>query len=186
MGCNQLDLKQRREPPSSSTEVLVWLIGVLAPGLRLSQAKSLAQVGLAAAGVSRVSLAEIGRQLTYTTAKPSIQRVDRFLGNHRGVISDTMGMVLHKLLKRLRRQGLVVALDRTEFRQFHPVSLGLEAEGRSIPLLWASYQEWQLYKSQNNLEEGLLRLFRTLLPEEVFVIVLADPGFARTYQQLGY
>ncbi len=33
-------------------------------------------------------------------------------------------------------------------------------EGRGVPLVWASYPEWELHKSQNNLEEGLLRLFR--------------------------
>lgn len=56
--------------------------------------------------------------------------------------------------------------------------------------MWASYQEWELYKSQNNLEEGMLRPLKSLLPEWIEVIVLADRGFgrtelARTCQQLG-
>jgi hypothetical protein len=46
-------------------------------------------------------------------------------------------------------------------------------------LLWASYPEWQLPKSQNNLEEGLRRLLKSLLPGHVEVIVLADRGFGR-------
>ena len=42
-------------------------------------------------------------------------------------------------------------------------------KGRAVPLLWASYPEWKLL-SQNSLEEGLLRLLRTLIPESVRVL----------------
>ena len=63
--------------------------------------------------------------------------------------------------------------------------------GASVALLWASYPDWELYKSQNNLEEGLLRLFRDMVPPELEVIVLADRGFGRTElarlcQELGF
>ena len=63
--------------------------------------------------------------------------------------------------------------------------------GRAVPLLGATYPEWELYRSQNSWEEGLLRLLKTLLPPELPVILLADRGFgrtelARTCQQLGY
>lgn len=161
-------------------EAFGWLVAMVSVGLRLSQAKTLSQLALAAAQVSRISLAEIGRQLTYTTAKHGIKRVDRFVGNRRVVVSDAMQGVIAKLVGRLGERALVVALDWTEFRQFHTLSLVAVAEGRGVPLLWATYEEWELYKSQNNLEEGLLRLFRTLVPEEVFVILLADRGFGRT------
>lgn len=53
-------------------------------------------------------------------------------------------------------------------------------QGRALPLLWASYLEGQLAKSQNNLEEGLLRLLKEMLPPGTQVIVLADRGFGRT------
>ena len=46
-------------------------------------------------------------------------------------------------------------------------------------MLWASYPEWELYKSQNNLEEGLIGLLRDLVPQEVRIILLADRGFGR-------
>jgi hypothetical protein len=63
--------------------------------------------------------------------------------------------------------------------------------GRALPLVWATYPEWVLHKSQNNLEEGLLRLLRTMLPEYVEIVLLADRGFgrtelARTCQQLEF
>jgi len=80
-------------------------------------------------------------------------------------------------------------LDRSAF-----VSHALAAaviDGRGVPLLWASYEEWVLYKSQNNLEKGLLRLLKSMLPEWITVIVVADRGFgptelARTCQQMGF
>jgi hypothetical protein len=52
--------------------------------------------------------------------------------------------------------------------------------GRALPLLWATYPEWVLHRSQNNLQEGLLRLLRTTIPEHVEVVLLADRGFGRT------
>ncbi len=39
--------------------------------------------------------------------------------------------------------------------------------------------EWELRKSQNNLEEGLIRLLKSLMPDRVRVVVLADRGFGR-------
>src|SRR5262249_21177953 len=51
--------------------------------------------------------------------------------------------------------------------------------GRAVPLIWASYPEWVLAKSQNNLEEGLVRLLRSLVPPGVRIILLADRGFGR-------
>jgi hypothetical protein len=85
----------------------------------------------------------------------------------------------------------VVALDWVEVRQFHTLSAVAVIRGRAVPLLWATYPEWELRHSQNSLEEGLLRLLKTLLPPELTVILLADRGFgrtelARTCQQLGY
>jgi hypothetical protein len=52
--------------------------------------------------------------------------------------------------------------------------------GRAVPLRWATATKWKLAQSQNNREEGLRRRLRTLLPEGVPVILLADRGFGRT------
>jgi len=71
------------------------------------------------------------------------------------------------------KQALVIALDWVQVGQLHTLSAVAVAEERAVPLLWASYMEGELYTSQNNLEEGLLRLLRTM-PEETFVIILAD------------
>jgi hypothetical protein len=74
---------------------------------------------------------------------------------------------------------LAVALDWVEVRNFHTLVAAAVRRGRAGPMLWASYPEWELAKSQNNLAEGLLRLLKTLLPAHVRVVVLADRGFGR-------
>jgi hypothetical protein len=97
-------------------------------------------------------------------------------------VGDAMRGVIAQLLRSRywRRRPLVVALDWVEVRNFHTLVAAAVIKGRAIPLLWASYPEWELHKSQNNLEEGLLRLLKTLLPDRTRVLLLADRGFGRT------
>jgi len=52
-----------------------------------------------------------------------------------------------------------------------------------VPVLFAAYRKWELFRSQNAFEEGFLRLLKALLallPSPCHVVVLADAGFART------
>jgi Transposase DDE domain len=163
----------------SSREAVAWVLRVCT-ALRLSQAKTLADLVAAALHTGRASLAALGRQLTGpTAAKHRIKRAWRFCANQRVVASDAMAGPIRRLCKR-RKKPLLVALDWTEVRNFHTLMAAAVLKGRAVPLLWASYPEWELHKSQNNLEEGLLRLLRTLIPERVPVVLLADRGFGRT------
>src|SRR5262249_31642956 len=73
-----------------------------------------------------------------------------------------------------------IAFDWTDIRNFHTLMAAAVMKGRAVPLLWATYTKWRLARSQNNLEEGLLRLLRTMAPEGVPVILLAGRGFGRT------
>jgi hypothetical protein len=174
----------------SRAAVLAWVISVTAD-LRLSQAKTLAALVASALRVGRVSLAALGRQLAGTAdAKHRIKRAWRFCANDRVTVSDGMAGLIGRALRK-RRKPLVVALDWVEVRAFHTLMAAAVVKGRALPLLWASYPEWELAKSQNNLEEGLLRLLRTLVPADVRVILLADRGFgraelARLCQHLGF
>jgi len=172
-------------------EAITWVLSVCTD-LRLSQSKTLAHLVAASLQVGRMSLSAIGRALVgETTAKSRIQRTWRFTANSRVTVSDGMQGVIRQLVGKKRRKPLLVAFDWTEIRQFHTLMAAAVMKGRAIPLLWASYPEWVLFKSQNNLEEGLLRLLQTVLPDGIRVILLADRGFgrtelARTCQQLGF
>ena len=159
--------------------VAAWVLS-LCTTLRRSQAKTLAELVAAALAVGRVSLAALGRQLRGpATCKHRIKRAWRFCANRRVTVADGMAGLIARLARRHRQAPLVVALDWVEVRNFHTLMAAAVFGGRAVPLLWASYPEWELHKSQNNLEEGLLRLLKSLLPEHVRVIVLADRGFGR-------
>jgi hypothetical protein len=174
------------------TEAIAWVTSV-GNGLRASQTKTLAALVTAALTIGRVSLAEVGRRLGGTSAKHGIKRCWRFTANSRINVTDAMAGVIAYLFsdKHWKRKPVVLALDWVEVRSFHTLVLAAVLDGRAVPLLWASYPEWVLHKSQNNLEEGLLRLLRTLLPPQVRVVLLADRGFGRTEmarlcQELGF
>lgn len=177
-------------------EAVLWITSVCA-GLRKSQTKTLSDLVAVALQVGRVSLSELGRLLAAERdglAKHCIKRVWRFTANDGVSISDAMQGPLAWLVhsrKAWKNHPLLVSFDWTEVRSFHTLMAAAVIRGRGVPLLWASYEEWKFHKSQNNLEEGLLRLLRALLPQWLTVIVIADRGFgrtelARTCQQLGF
>jgi hypothetical protein len=158
--------------------ILAWILSVCT-ALRKSQAKTLAELVTAAVPTERVSLANLGRVMAGPArCKHKIKRAARFIANHRVSFADGMAGVIARLCRR-RDSPLVVALDWVEVRCFHTLVAAAVAGGRSVPLLWASYPEWELHKSQNNLEEGLIRLLRSLVPDPVRLLLLADRGFGR-------
>src|SRR5262245_41145272 len=161
------------------TLVLSWILSACA-ALRKSQAKTLAALVCAALPTPRATLANIGRALVGSArCKHKIKRAGRFIANPRVTVADAMTGVIARLAKR-NGAPLVVALDWVEVRNLHALVAAAVVEGRSVPLLWHSYPEWELAKSQNNLEEGLIRLLRALVPDRVRIILLADRGFGRT------
>jgi len=162
------------------TEAISWTLTVCA-FLRLSQAKTLSELVAGALRCRRISLAEIGRNLLGgTSAKHKIKRTWRFIANPRIEVSDAMRGVVAGLVKRRRRKPLLVAFDWTDIRGYCTLMAAAVIRGRAVPLLWASYPKWELHKSQNSLEEGLLYLLRDMIPESVKVILLADRAFGRT------
>jgi Transposase DDE domain len=177
-------------------EAVLWIASVCV-GMRRSQIKTLGDLVSVGIQIGRVSLAELGRLLAQDregVAKHCIKRAWRFTANGRVHVSDAMQGPLRWLFhsrKHWKKHPLLVTFDWTEVRSFHTLMAAAVIRGRGVPLLWASYEEWVLYKSQNNLEEGLLWLLKSLLPEWITVIVVADRGFgrtelARTCQQMGF
>lgn len=159
--------------------VQAWVLSVCS-ALRRSQAKTLAGRVAAAVPTERVSRANLGRAMAGPArCKHRIKRVARFVANPRVTVADGMAGVIARLTRR-RGEPLVVALDWVEVRSFHTPVAAAVAAGRSIPLLWSSYPEWVLRKSQNNLEEGRVRRLRSLVPDRVRLLLLADRGFGRT------
>ena len=139
------------------TAVVGWILTVT-PALRLSQRKTLADLVEAAARVGRSTLSAIGRGLRGVAAKHAIKRAWRFCDNDGVHPTDATAGVIRRLLRK-RKKVLLVALDWTDVRGFHTLLAGAVLKGRAIPLLWASYTQGQLHRSQNTFEESLLRLY---------------------------
>jgi hypothetical protein len=162
----------------STQSILEW-VACVTSNLLPSQSRTLAVLVAAAIRTERPNLATLGRQLAGpTTAKSAIRRAWRFTDNGRVEVSDAMAGVIARLVRK-RKKRLIVSFDWTEVRDFHCLMAAACIGGRAVPLLWASYPEWRLTRSQNSLEEGLLRLLRSLIPESVEVVILADRGFGR-------
>jgi len=87
-----------------------------------------------------------------------------FLGNERVEVAGGRSFVLVDWVDVTRYKVLVAAV---------PI------RGRSVPVLFAAYRKWQLFKSQNAFEEGFFTLLRALLPKKVDAVVVADRGFHR-------
>jgi hypothetical protein len=149
--------------------------------LRGSQAKTLSVLVPAAMTLARASLAQLGRALagySQGATKHCIKRVDRFVGNGRIEPTEAMRGIVQWLAQ--PRTKLLVSLDWVDIRRFQCLVLAARLRGRALPLLWAVYRYEDVYRSQNNLEYGLLRVFRTMVHSSVEVTVLADRGFGRT------
>ena len=146
----------------SRSLVSAWVLSVCS-ALHKSQSKALAALVCAAVPTQRATRANIGRAVHgKARGKHKIKRAGRFIANHRVTIADAMTGVIVRLARR-KDAPLVVALDWVEVRNLHTLVAAAVVEGRSVPLVWHSYPEWELAKSQNTLEEGLIRLLRSLV-----------------------
>src|SRR5262249_14762572 len=124
-------------------------------------------------------------------AQHRLQRAGRLCANERVGASGARHGIVRRLLQRRQPKPLAVALDWTAIRNFHTLMAAAVLKGPAVPLLGATFPTGKLAPSQNNLEDGLRRLLRALIPNSVRGLVLADRGFgrtelARTCQQLGF
>src|SRR5262249_38169505 len=158
--------------------IVQWIASVTSNLLR-SQSATLAVLVAAAIRTERPNLARMGREMAGPiTAKSDIKRAWRFTCNERIDITEAMAGVIARLVKK-RKKRLLVSLDWTEVRDFHTLMAAACIGGRAVPLLWFSFPEWKLVRSQNSLEISWLRRLRVLIPDSVRVVILADRGFGR-------
>jgi hypothetical protein len=161
-------------------DAIAWVVSVCAASLRLSQAKTLAILVSSAMRVERISLANIGRAMS-GMVKHQIKRCWRFCANDRIETADAMRGVLHRVLKK-RKKKLLISFDWTDIKSFQTLVASAVFKGRSIPICWASCNKhvYDGHRSRNAFEESLLLVLRSMIPQQVRVILLADRGFGRT------
>jgi hypothetical protein len=134
---------------------------------------------MGAMSARRVSQADIGRSMrTQTLAKYNIKRVGRFVSNDRVNIAEgCRGLIA--LAAKAAGRCLVIAVDWVDVGPYKVLKAAVPLRGRAVPILFAVYPKWKLWKSQNSFEEGFFRLLATLLPAKTWAIVVADAGFPR-------
>jgi hypothetical protein len=88
--------------------------------------------------------------------------------------------VVGRLVKR-RNKPLLVALDWVGIKGYQTLVASAVLKGRSTPLCWASCEghTYDGHRSRNAFEESLLLVLRSMVPQRVKVIILADRGFGR-------
>ena len=161
-------------------DAIAWVVTVCASTLRLSQAKTLAVLVASAMRVERVSLANIGRAMQ-GMVKHQIKRCWRFCANDRIETADAMRGVLKRVLKK-RKKKLLISFDWTDIKGFQTLMASVVFKSRSIPVCWASCKKhvYDGHRSRNAFEEALLLTLRSMIPQKIKVIILADRGFGRT------
>jgi hypothetical protein len=161
-------------------QAISWVLTVCAGCLRQSQVKTLSILVAAAVRVERVSLGNIGRGML-GRAKHQIKRCWRFVANEAVEPSSAMKGVVAALVRK-RKKPLLVSIDWVDVRGFNVLMAAAVLKGRSVPLRWASCKgaTYDGHKSRNAFEESLLLVLRSMIPEAVTVILLADRGFGRT------
>jgi hypothetical protein len=115
---------------------------------------------------------------TGTVAKHNIKRVWRFVRN--AAVQVVEGQrALVTLAAKAAGGRLFVAVDWVDIGQYKVLCAAVPLRGRSVPVLFGAYEKWELYKSQNALEEALFIVLKALVPRRCEVVVLADRGFHR-------
>lgn len=164
-------------------DAIAWVVSVCSVSLRLSQAKTLSILVAAAMRVQRMSLANIGRMMQ-GTVKHQIKRCWRFCSNERVETADAMRGIVARLLKKRgkKKKKLLVAVDWVDIKGFQTLVASVVLKGRSIPIAWASTTNhvYDGHRSRNAFEESLLLVLRSMIPEKIKVVILADRGFGRT------
>jgi hypothetical protein len=147
-----------------STQSLLGWIACVTARLLPSQSRTLALLVATAIRLDRPSLAQIGRKMPGQVAPSTSSSAWRFICNDRIEVADAMVGVNQRLVRKRNKLSLV-SFDWVAVRAFHTLRAADCIGGRAVPLLWASYPQQKLRRSQNSLEEGLLRLLRTLIAE---------------------
>ena len=159
-------------------KIVTWIVNACTK-IRRSQAKTLAEVVVGAMRCRRASLADVGRAMRgKVLAKHKIKRVWRFVGNERVEVAEA-AWALIAIAAKAARGRLFVLVDWVDVGRYKVLVAGVPIRGRSVPVLFAAYAKWELFKSQNAFEEGFLTLLRALLPGGAQAVVVADRGFHR-------
>jgi len=111
-----------------------------------------------------------------------LKRFDRFIGNKRVKVWECFPALVSIILKLADRMGgyLPVLVDHTDvgkdLRVFYAAVL---FKRRALPLIFFVFNKRKVRRSQNRIEEFLLRQLSEIVPGRFRVVIVADRGFGR-------
>lgn len=110
-----------------------------------------------------------------------IKQIDRLLSNRKIDVQDYHRLWVPYVIG--SRKDIMVAMDWTDFDEDGHATLAINLttqHGRATPLVWRSVKKGELKDNRNRYEDELLAHFKSCLPEDVHVTLLADRGFCDT------
>lgn len=161
--------------------VVQFVTDLLNPVMHYKRALSIGQAVVGTMHAGRLSSAAVGRALARVfdiTPKSGIKQVDRLLGNEQFDVEAVFQQSVPWLVA--HRAEIVVSLDWTEYGAHGHSRIAVNlvtTHGRATPLVWKTVETKRLKRRRNRVEDEVLRLLASVLPQGVQVILLADRGF---------
>lgn len=165
------------------SEIKSFCHAVFADSLRKTQRENLGRSVSALMAGRDAHLSSVAR--TFEGAflfKYRLKRFDRFVGNERVKTWECFASVVPIVLKLADRMNgyLPVLLDHTDVGQDLRVCYAAVLfKRRALPLIFFVFNKRKVRKSQNKIEESLLKRLHGMVPARLRVVVVADRGFGR-------
>lgn len=159
----------------SPVDILPWLEANV-NGVRRSRLKTLAVIVPAAMEQAGLGVLALGRAIREkTSAKHSIKRVNRFLGNE-GLECEALAAGIFNAFAPDRGRVVVLA-DWTDVSNAKMLVFALPANGRSIPFYTQVVPKKVKKRGLVEAENAALQALKAICADRVDVIVVADRGF---------
>ena len=159
--------------------VVQFVTDLLNPVMHYKRALSIGQavVGTMPRVGSAVRPSDVRRRAC-STSRRRFKQVDRLLGNEQFDVEAVFQQSVPWLVA--HRAEIVVSLDWTEYGAHGHSRIAVNlvtTHGRATPLVWKTVETKRLKRRRNRVEDEVLRLLASVLPQGVTVILLADRGF---------
>ena len=128
----------------------------------------------------KIGVASIGRGMkTKTTAKHNIKRVARFLANDKIDVEKSLLSLQKILCSKVKR--LLISIDWTTITNhgYQILKATVVGDGRGIPIAFKTYKEGKIKNNQTLYEKQLVDYLKSIIPNQIEVIIIGDRGFGR-------
>ena len=159
-------------------------------GIHAKRVLSLANGVTGVLHASTLAVHAIGQayaQVANIQGKSGVKQVDRMLSSNTLDLDKLLGLWVRQVVQGAKE--LVVIADWTHFDEDSHKTLYLQiatGHGRSVPLMWATYEKSELHNTQTDFEVIMIERLHELVAPDVHITLLGDRGFGnqRLYRLL--